>query len=90
MTIIITYENMIQLMTTLFLSLKVKKKITINFRNIFDTAIGLIVLERRFEAFRFEKFLGGMPPDPPRGSRLRRSQTFPVPLKVARFQFNSP
>ena len=38
MTIIINYENIIQLMTTLFWSLKVKKKITINFRNIFDTA----------------------------------------------------
>ena len=48
MTIIITYENVIQLMTTLILSLKVKKKITINFRNIFDTAIGLIVLEMGF------------------------------------------
>ena len=45
MTIIINYENIIQLMTMLFFSLKVKKKLTINFRNIVDTAIGLIVLE---------------------------------------------
>ena len=35
-------------------------------------------------------FSGSMPPDPPRSSRLRRSQMFPVLLKVARFQFNSP
>ena len=48
MTKIINYENIIPLMTTLFLSLKVTKKITINFRNIFDTAIGLIVLEMAF------------------------------------------
>ena len=48
MTIIINYENIIQLLTTLFFSLKVKKKITINFRNIFDTAVGLIVLEMAY------------------------------------------
>ena len=47
MTIIINYENIIQLMTTLSLSLKIKK-ITINFRNIFDTAIDLILLEMAF------------------------------------------
>ena len=45
---IINYENIIPLMTALFLSLKVKKEITINFRDIFDTAIGLIVLEMTF------------------------------------------
>ena len=55
----INYENIVQLMTTLFLSLKVNKKITINFRNILDTAIGLIVLGMVFKAFRFENFLGG-------------------------------
>ena len=48
-------------MTTPFLSLKVKKKITINFLNIFDAAIGLIVLE----LFRFENFLVGHAPRPP-------------------------
>ena len=48
MTRIINYENIIPLMTTLFLSLKVKKKIMINFRNIFDTAISMIVLEMAF------------------------------------------
>ena len=48
MTKIINYENIIPLTTTLFLSLKVTKKITINFRSIFDTAIGLIVLEIAF------------------------------------------
>ena len=48
MTKIINYENIIPLMTTLFLSLKVTKKITINFRNIFDIAICLIVLEMAF------------------------------------------
>ena len=31
-----------------------------------------------------------MPPHPPRGPRLGREQKFPVPLKVARFQFNNP
>ena len=30
-----------------------------------------------------------MPPDPPRGSCLRRSQELPVPLEVAQFQFSS-
>ena len=99
MTIIINYENIIQLMTTLFWSLKVKKKLTINFRNIFDTAdsadsdipdsAGNGVL-RLSDLKIFWGGGRGMPPDPPRGSRLWRSQKFLVPLKVAQFQFNSP
>ena len=51
MTIIINYENIIQLMTTLFLS-KLRKKITINFRKLFDTVIGLRALEMAFEGFQ--------------------------------------
>ena len=51
MTIIINYENVIQLMTTLFLS-KLRKKMTINFRNLFDTAIGLRVLEMAYAGFQ--------------------------------------
>ena len=42
-----------------------------------------------FKAFTFENFLGGgggegrgMPPHSPRGSHLRRSLKFPVPLNV--------
>ena len=50
MTIIINYENIIQLLTTLFLS-KLRKKIAINFRNLFDTGIGLRVLEMVYEGF---------------------------------------
>ena len=46
-TILINYENMLQLMTTLLFA-KVKKKIAINFRNLVDTAIGLEVLEMVF------------------------------------------
>ena len=41
-TIVFTYENMLHLMTTLFF-LKLRKKITNNFRNLFDTAFGLRV-----------------------------------------------
>ena len=77
MTVIINCENIIQLMTKLFLL--VKKKITINFRNLFDTAIGLRVLEMTFLGFQIGKFSGSMPPHPRRSSHLRRSQTFPVP-----------
>ena len=90
MAIIIDYENIMQLMTTLFLSKL--KKVTINFWNLFDTGIGLRVLEMAYELRRSNLKIfwggggGGMPPDPPRGSRLRRSLA--VPLKVARFQFN--
>ena len=51
MTIIINYENVIWLMTALFF-VKVKKKIMINFRNLFDTAIGLRVLEMAYEGFQ--------------------------------------
>ena len=38
--IIVNYENILQVMKTLFL-VKIKKKITINFRKLFDLAIGL-------------------------------------------------
>ena len=48
-TIIINFENIAD-DNALFG--KVKKKI-INFRNLFDTAIGLRVLEMRFKTFRF-------------------------------------
>ena len=71
----------IQLMTYT-LSAKVKKKI-VNFRNLFDTAIGLRVLEMSFKRFQIQTFSGvGVPPNPPSASRLQRSLKFPVPLKV--------
>ena len=44
-TIIINYENILITADDNALFVKVKKKITINFRNLFDTAIGLRVLE---------------------------------------------
>ena len=48
-TIIFNYEIILQLMTTRnALFVKVKEKITINFGNLFDTAIGLRVLEMAF------------------------------------------
>ena len=48
-TIIFKYEIVLQLMTTSnALFVKGKKKITIDFRNLFDTAIGLRVLEMAF------------------------------------------
>ena len=47
MTIVFTYENMLHLMTTIFF-VKLRKKITINFRNLFDTAFGLRALELAF------------------------------------------
>ena len=46
-TIVFTYENMLHLMTTLFF-VKLRDKITNNFRNLFDTAFGLRVLEMAF------------------------------------------
>ena len=46
---------------TLFV--KVKKKIAINFRNLFETAIGLRVISDYFENF-LGGGGGGMPPDP--------------------------
>ena len=76
---------MLHLMTTLFF-VKVR-----TFRNLFDTAFGLRVLEWHFKAFRFENFLGGgggMPPDPPRGSCLRRSQVFSVAFFLHDFNYS--
>ena len=40
-TIVFTYGNMLHLMTTLFF-VKLRKKITNNFRNLFDAAFGLM------------------------------------------------
>ena len=57
-----------QLMTTLFLS-KLRKKMTINFRNLFDTAIGLRVLEMAYEGFQIWKFSGGPCPQTPLEAR---------------------
>ena len=44
---IINYENMLQADDNALLPVKVKKKITLNFRNFFDTAINLRVLTSR-------------------------------------------
>ena len=52
MKIITNYESIILLMHDNALFVKVKKKITINFRNLFDTAIGLRLLEMAFEGFQ--------------------------------------
>ena len=47
------------------LFVKVKKKITINFRNLFDTAIGLRLLEMAYEGFQIWKFSRGACPQTP-------------------------
>ena len=65
MTIINNNENILQLMTTA-LFVKAKKR-TINFRNLFDTAIGLRVLENgvlRLTDFKIFWERVAMPPDP--------------------------
>ena len=51
MTIIINYEKY-NTADDNALFVKVKKKITINFRNLFDTGIGLRVLEMAYEGFQ--------------------------------------
>ena len=58
-----------------------------NLRHV-GTAFGLRVLEWHFKAFGFENFLGGgMPPDPPRDSCLRRSQVFSVAFFLHDFNY---
>ena len=70
-TIIINFENIVD-DNALFG--KVKKKI-FNFRNLFDKAIGLRVLE--IQILKFSRG-GGMPADPTSASRVGRSLKFLV------------
>ena len=65
MKIITNYESIILLMHDNALFVKVKKKITINFRNLFDTAIGLRLLEMAYEGFQIWKFSRGACPQTP-------------------------